>query len=117
VTESLSAQASGSFAESVAITTPGAVAPKAAPKPFLNSIALPTASDQAAANLSSATPYGSSANGGSQAAGSSASGGKASGGSSSQFTRSHESESEHFSKASEKHERESNDGDDEGDDD
>jgi hypothetical protein len=117
VTESLSAQLPGALAESVALATPGVAVPKAAPKPFLNSIALPTASDQAAANLSSATPYGSSTNGGSQAGGNSASGGKTSGGSSSQFTRSHESESEYFSKASEKHERESNDHDDEGDDD
>ncbi|MEY4980667.1 MAG: hypothetical protein RL174_5 [Actinomycetota bacterium] len=117
VTESLSAQTPSALAESIALATPGVAAPKAAPKPFLNSIALPTASDQAAANLSSATPYGSSTNGGSQAGGNSASGGKTSGGSNSQFTRSHESESEHFSKASEKHERESNDHDDEGDDD
>ena len=117
VTESLAAQTPNSLAESIALATPGVAAPKATPKPFLNSNALPTASDQAAANLSSATPYGSSTNGGSQAGGNSASGGKTSGGSSSQFTRSHESESEHFSKASEKHERESNDHDDEGDDD
>lgn len=117
VAESLQTLSLSSAAGSPAVAASGVAAPKPSAKPFLNSISLPTASDQTAGNLSSATPYGSNSNGGSKSSGGTSFGGKSSSTSNARYVGDHESENEHFSKASERNDHESDDHDDEGEDD